>query len=549
MIYRMSLPDGRYEYVSPASVTLFGYSPDEFYKSSKLIQEIIHPDWQTYFEDQWTKLVRGEMPPIYEYQIIDKKGETKWLNQRNAMVFDKNNKPIAIEGIVTDITQLKNAERKAVAERNKTQQYLDIAEVMLVSVELSGTVKLINQKGCEVLGYSEEEIVGQNWFDNFLPERLRENVKEVSKKVYAGEMESVKYFENEILTKAGKERLIGWHNALLKDYKGNIIGTLSSGEDITERKKAEDALKISEERFELAMSASKDGLFDWNLITNEIYYSPGWKSMLGYTEDELPNDFSIWENLTEADHVKKSWKMQQEVINKQRDRFEIEFKMKHKDEHWVDILSQAEAVFDESGNAVRIVGTHADITERKQAEEKLQQSEEKFRLLTETANDYIIIHDMNGKLIYVNRSAEEQLGYSFEESLKMSVQDIIPKEHLAKLYENRDRRQAKDISHNVFEIEVISKAGERIPLEISSTPFIKDGKVDALFIIARNIAERKLAEKELAKHREQLEELVKERTKELEEKNKKLDNAMKVFVGRELTIRDLQKRIRALEGK
>jgi len=247
--------------------------------------------------------------------------------------------------------------------------------------------------------------------------------------------------------------------------------------------------------------------------------------------------------------VKKSWKMQQEVINKQRDRFEIEFKMKHKDEHWVDILSQAEAVFDESGNAVRIVGTHADITERKQAEEKLQQSEEKFRLLTETANDYIIIHDMNGKLIYVNRSAEEQLGYSFEESLKMSVQDIIPKEHLAKLYENRDRRQAKDISHNVFEIEVISKAGERIPLEISSTPFIKDGKVDALFIIARNIAERKLAEKELAKHREQLEELVKERTKELEEKNKKLDNAMKVFVGRELTIRDLQKRIRALEGK
>ena len=136
-------------------------------------------------------------------------------------------------------------------------------------------------------------------------------------------------------------------------------------------KKSKTALQKSETRFQIAMEASTDGLYDWDLITNEIYYSPGWKRMLGYKENELPNDFSIWENLTEPEDVQRSWKMQQELINKKRDLFKLEFKMKHKDGSWIDILSRAKAVFDEDEKAVRIVGTHVDITKQKKAENKV----------------------------------------------------------------------------------------------------------------------------------------------------------------------------------
>jgi PAS domain S-box-containing protein len=112
-IYRMSLPDGRYEYASPAALSIFGYSPEEWYESPLLIRQAIHPDWRTYFEEQWANLLKGELPPTYEYQIIHKSGQIHWLNQRNILIQDNAGVPIILKGIVTDITERKQAERFA----------------------------------------------------------------------------------------------------------------------------------------------------------------------------------------------------------------------------------------------------------------------------------------------------------------------------------------------------------------------------------------------------------------------------------------------------
>ena len=112
VIYRMALPDGRYEYMSLASLDLFGYSPDEFYNSPLLIWRVIHPEWHAYFKEQRENLIADNMPPSYEYQIIHKSGETRWMHQRNVLVHDDNGHPIAIEGIVTDITEHKRSEEE-----------------------------------------------------------------------------------------------------------------------------------------------------------------------------------------------------------------------------------------------------------------------------------------------------------------------------------------------------------------------------------------------------------------------------------------------------
>ena len=175
-----------------------------------------------------------------------------------------------------------------------------------------------------------------------------------------------------------------------------------------------EALKESEERFNLAMTASQDGLFDWDYLTNKIYYSPGWKKMLGYKEAELPNDFSVWERLTHPDDLKKSWEVLNEHLQGKRDRFETEFRMKHKDGHWVDILSRAGALFDNNGNAYRVIGTHVDISERKKLERQLRMIND---VIENSLNAFNII-DQNGKFIYANKAYVLMWGYE-------CVDDII----------------------------------------------------------------------------------------------------------------------------
>ncbi|MES9947410.1 MAG: EAL domain-containing protein [Candidatus Thiodiazotropha sp.] len=138
--------------------------------------------------------------------------------------------------------------------------------------------------------------------------------------------------------------------------------------EISVRRLTESALRKSEERFELAMRGANDGVYDWNLQSNEIYYSPRWKRMLGYEDHELPNEFSTWESLIDEKDRDRSWEMLNDYINGRRDNFHIEFRMQHKDGHWVDILSRAFLVRDAQGNAVRTVGTHVDISEKKRQE-------------------------------------------------------------------------------------------------------------------------------------------------------------------------------------
>ncbi len=138
-----------------------------------------------------------------------------------------------------EINEHKRAEIELQQERDKAQKYLDVAGVIFVVVGIDQRVKLINKKGCESLVYEESEIIGKNWFDNFVPKQAREWVRTGFVKLLSGDLEPIEYFENPILTKSGEERLIAWRNTVLKDEEGNIIGTLSSGEDITDRKRAE----------------------------------------------------------------------------------------------------------------------------------------------------------------------------------------------------------------------------------------------------------------------------------------------------------------------
>ncbi len=162
---------------------------------------------------------------------------------RSYPMFDENN---AVSGLIEfgrNITARKQSEKALQTQRDIAQNYLDIAAVAIVAINADGVVTLVNKRGCGLLGYREEEIVGKNWFAHFIPEADRDQISDVFAKLMAGEKDSVEYVEGTVTTKSGEERLLAWHNSLLFDDAGRIIGTLSSGEDITERKRAENELQ------------------------------------------------------------------------------------------------------------------------------------------------------------------------------------------------------------------------------------------------------------------------------------------------------------------
>ena len=152
-----------------------------------------------------------------------------------------------LEGLVREHEQ---TEARLKNEIQRTQHYLDIAGVIFLVVDKEQRVILINQKGCEILGYQAEEIIGKNWFETFLPVAVRNQVKGIFEQLLAGEIEDAEFFENPVLTKSGQERMIAWHNKIIKDEQGQMIASLSSGRDVTDHKQAQAALKQYQNQLE-----------------------------------------------------------------------------------------------------------------------------------------------------------------------------------------------------------------------------------------------------------------------------------------------------------
>ena len=208
-----------------------------------------------------------------------------WILSRGKVVArDANGAPLRMIGTHTDITDRKKTEEAIKRERDKAQSYLDIAGVMIVVIDPGQNAVLANRKTCEVLGSEEKDIIGKNWFDTFIPEQGRDMIKGGFRDLMAGKIEPWEYVENPLLTMSGEERLIAWHNSVMRDEKGQIVATLSSGEDITDRKRAEEALVAAKRDWEDTFNSINDMVTIHDKDYNIIHYNTAAKRLLG-----LPN--------------------------------------------------------------------------------------------------------------------------------------------------------------------------------------------------------------------------------------------------------------------
>jgi PAS domain S-box-containing protein len=238
---------------SPPWFTMLGYAPDELPHTYETWLKLVHPDDQATVDQRMQDFLAGGNEIYHvESRMQAKDGEWRWIVARGkAVQWDTDGQVAKMVGTCADVTTCKQAEAALRKEQYRVQQYLDVAGVILVALDAQGEITLINRKGIEILGYQTGELIGKNWFDTCLPQRFREDVKAVFARLMAGEVEPVEEFENLVLAKSGEERMIAWHNTVLRDESGQVVGTLSSGKDITERKHTEEALHLYANRLKI----------------------------------------------------------------------------------------------------------------------------------------------------------------------------------------------------------------------------------------------------------------------------------------------------------
>jgi PAS domain S-box-containing protein len=231
--------NGNLMFMNYAFAQMHGYEPSELFGKNFSILRLAE-----YTNELETILDTMKKKGEFKGRVIHikKDGSVFPLLMHISRLFDDSKEIVGNIVIILDISELQQKEDELRRERDLAQKYLDIAGVILIAIGSDRKVQMINKKGCSILGYDQKDIIGRDWFENFIELQERDRVSSGFDLLMEGKIESVEYFENNILTRNGEVKTIAWHNTILKDEKGQITGTLSSGLDIAEQKKSSDGL-------------------------------------------------------------------------------------------------------------------------------------------------------------------------------------------------------------------------------------------------------------------------------------------------------------------
>jgi len=268
-------------------------------------------------------------------------------------------------------------------------------------------------------------------------------------------------------------------------------------QEIVNRQQIEQALRESEERWHLAVSGTNDGIWDWNVKTNKVFFSRRWKEMRGFAEHEIGNSLAEWSQGIHPDDITHVMQAVQDRFAKKTPFFAAEYRVQHKDGSYLWILDRGQALWDESGNVVRMAGAEKDITERKQAEAALRESEARYRAIVEDQTELIVRFQPDGTLTFVNEAFCRYFGLVREEVIGCHYEPVVFDADRAKVTQaiNSIHRNTPMVT---IENRVVVAGEVRWMQWINRALFDPQGEIVEIQSVGRDISDRKRAEQQQA---------------------------------------------------
>ena len=481
--------------VNHALCEMLGYTEAELLATNAEV--LTHPDDIATEREHARRLLAGEIESCqFEKRYLHKQGHVIWASLSASLLRDAAGQPLHYISQVEDVTERRRLYDQLRDSEQRFSNGFKYAPIGMALVGIDGVVMQVNQALCDMLGYSEAELLARRSFEVTHPDDLTNTIEQLYKMV-AGETDTWQ-LERRYFHKDGH---IVWgesSTSMVRDERGNSLYVISQVRDVTEQRLATERLRQSEERFALAVNGASDGIWDWCLDTDTVYLSPRCRVMAGM-ESDADTSPSHWASHVFPDDRERVATAVSEHLDGRTPHFECEYRIEQEPGMYRWVLSRGLAVRDATGKAYRMAGSLTDVSDRKRAELTLRESEERFHSAFRDAPAGMALIDRNGQTVRVNRALCAILGYSEPELLAMSLSRLMHSEDVAHAQDGVRRIERGELESHQSEGRYVHKSGRVVWAEIGvSLIRDRDGRPLHSLVHVRDITDRHYLSRVLA---------------------------------------------------
>lgn len=415
IIYRFSTLHGA-TFWSQRVKKVLGYSVREMYRNPFIWNQSIHPDDRETVNRAIEKAEPG-ITYMTEYRIKAQNGDWKWLADYFLVESHSSEEKVFL-GYAVDISPRKQLEEQLSYTKNRMDLAVRSSGIGVWDWDLRSNAIYFSPTWKSMVGYDPEEIKDSYdaWAQLVHPEDIDGAVKSINEYI-DGKLERFE-IEFRMQHKDGHWVEILSKGSVMRDSRGKPYRFIGSHQDMSERNRTQKEVSDSEIRWKYALEGNDDGVWDWNLKTNELYFSQRWKEMLGYADHEIPSALEEWEKRVHPDDLEAAYQGIKDHVAGKTENYVNIHRLKHKEGHYIWNLDRGKVIeFDENGEPLRMIGTHTDISDQVKAQEELEESRQKFKAIYDLIHVGITITDEVGNIIDCNKESEILLGISREEHM------------------------------------------------------------------------------------------------------------------------------------